>query len=58
MPQSQQMLTELKRDAFLQKADLPPLSKTAPQHWPLGAEPLLITDAQLSIQPGGAGNFF
>jgi hypothetical protein len=51
---SQHLLTELKRDAFLKKADFAtPFDNHATQ-WPLGAEPLLITDAHLTIQPNGA----
>jgi hypothetical protein len=51
---AQQMLTELKRDDFLKKADFATPFESRAGHWPLGAEPLLITDAHLSIQPGGA----
>lgn len=51
---SQHLLSEIKRDAFLKKADFAtPFDHRATQ-WPLGPEPLLITDAQLTIQPGGA----
>lgn len=51
---SQHLLTELKRDAFLKKADfVTPFENRATQ-WPLGPEPLLITDAHLTIQPNGA----
>lgn len=51
---AQHLLTELKRDAFLQQADFAtPFDNRATQ-WPLGAEPLLITDAHLTIKPGGA----
>ena len=50
---AQQLLTELKRDAFLQQADFAtPFDNHATQ-WPLGVEPLLITDAHLTIKPGG-----
>ena len=51
---AQQLLSELKRDAFLKKADFATPFENRATHWPLGAEPLLITDAHLSIQPGGA----
>lgn len=51
---SQQLLSELKRDAFLKKADFATPFENRATHWPLGAEPLLITDAHLSIQPSGA----
>lgn len=51
---SQHLLTELKRDAFLKKADFAtPFDNRATQ-WPLGADPLLITDAHLCIKPDGA----
>ena len=51
---AQHLLTELKRDAFLQQADFAtPFDNHATQ-WPLGTEPLLITDAHLTIKPGGA----
>ena len=50
---SQKMLTELKRDAFLEKADFSTPFDSAAEHRPLGEEPLLITDAQLSLQTGG-----
>lgn len=51
---AQQLLTELKRDEFLKKADFAtPFEKQATQ-WPLGSEPLLITDAHLTIKPSGA----
>jgi hypothetical protein len=46
--QAQSLLTELKRDAFLQQADFAtPYAVDAPQR-PLGEEPLLITDVQLN----------
>ena len=51
---SQQLLNELKRDAFLQKADFETPFENRATQWPLGAEPLLITDAHLTIQPNGA----
>ncbi|PUE52996.1 hypothetical protein B9Z45_13315 [Limnohabitans sp. 2KL-17] len=51
---SQQMLTELKRDAFLQTADFSTPYETHAQQLPLGDEPLLVTDAQLSVQPNGS----
>ncbi len=50
---SQKMLTELKRDAFLQKADFATPFEDQATHRPLGDEPLLITDAQLTLQTGG-----
>jgi hypothetical protein len=51
---SQQLLTELKRDAFLKKADFDTPFENRATQWPLGAEPLLVTDVHLSIQPCGA----
>jgi hypothetical protein len=51
---SQHMLTELKRDAFLQTADFSTPYTSEPQQLPLGDEPFLITDAQLSLEPNGA----
>ncbi len=51
---SQQLLNELKRDAFLQKADFETPFENRATQWPLGAEPMLITDAHLSIQANGA----
>ncbi len=50
---SQKMLTELKRDAFLQKADFSTPFEAKAERKPLGEEPLLITDAQLSLQANG-----
>jgi hypothetical protein len=51
---SQNMLTELKRDAFLKKADFATPFENRATQWPLGPEPLLITDAHLTIKPSGA----
>jgi hypothetical protein len=51
---SQHLLTELKRDAFLKKADFATPFENRATQWPLGAEPLLITDAHLTIKPSGA----
>jgi hypothetical protein len=51
---SQKILTELKRDAFLQKADFATPFDSQASIWPLGEEPMLITDAHLTIQPRGA----
>jgi hypothetical protein len=50
---SQQMLTELKRDAFLQTADFATPYAAEPLQLPLGDEPFLVTDAQLSLQTNG-----
>ncbi len=52
-PSSQKMLTEIKRDAFLQKADFSTPFEAKAEQRPLGEEPLLITDAQLSLQASG-----
>jgi hypothetical protein len=51
---SQRILTEIKREAFLQNADFttPYTSKPGPS--PLGTEPLLVTDVQLRRQPNGS----
>ena len=51
---SQRILTELKRDAFLQTADFSTPYDAQAQQLPLGDEPLLVTDAQLSVQPNGS----
>ena len=51
---TQHMLTELKRDAFLETADFSTPYAAEPRQLPLGDEPLLITDAQLSLQAHGA----
>lgn len=54
-PPAQRMLTELKREAFLQTADFStPYSASPPKERPLGEEPLLVTDAQMSLLPQGA----
>ena len=50
---SQQILTELKRDAFMQQADFKTPFVEQPQQLPLGDEPMLVTDVQLSFQPSG-----
>ena len=51
---SQQLLTELKREAFLKNADFAtPFDNQAKQR-PLGEEPMLITDAHLTIKAQGA----
>jgi hypothetical protein len=50
---SQQLLTELKRNAFLQTADFATPYAAEPQQLPLGEEPFLVTDAQLSLQTNG-----
>lgn len=50
---AQQMLGELKREAFLNQADFATPFKKQASHLPLGALPMLITDAHLSILPSG-----
>jgi hypothetical protein len=52
-PTAQKMLTEIKREAFLQKADFSTPFEAKAEQRPLGEEPMLITDAQLSLQTGG-----
>lgn len=51
---SQRILTEIKREAFLQNADFTTPYTSQPGSCPLGEEPLLVTDAQLSLQPNGS----
>lgn len=51
---SQQLLTELKRDAFLKEADFATPFESRARHWPLGPEPMLITDIHLTVKPKGA----
>jgi hypothetical protein len=51
---TQQMLGELKREAFLSHANFATPFKDQATQWPLGTEPLLVTDARLSIQAQGA----
>ena len=65
-PGSQQILTELKRDAFLQKADFKTPYVEQARQLPLGEEPMLVTDVQMQLQgssvlltlqdKGGAGH--
>ncbi len=51
---SQRILTEIKREAFLQNADFTTPYTSKPGPYPLGSQPLLVTDAQLSLQPSGS----
>lgn len=53
-PNAQQILTEIKRDAFLQTADFATPYAAKAQQLPLGTEPLLVTDAQLTLQSNGS----
>jgi hypothetical protein len=48
------MLTDIQRDAFLQTADFATPYASQVQHFPLGPEPLMVTDAQLSLQSNGS----
>ena len=52
-PASQQILSDLKRDAFLQKADFKTPYVEQAQQLPLGEEPMLVTDVQLKTQGTG-----
>lgn len=52
-PAAQQILTDLKRDAFLQQADFKTPYAEKPQQLPLGDEPMLVTDVQLNLQGKG-----
>lgn len=52
-PSAQKMLTEIKREAFLEKADFSTPFEAQAMQRPLGEEPMLITDVQLSLQKGG-----
>lgn len=52
-PASQQILTELKRDAFLQQADFKTPYVEQAQQLPLGDEPMLVTDVQLQVRGTG-----
>ncbi|MCE2782267.1 hypothetical protein [Limnohabitans sp.] len=51
---SQRILTEIKREAFLQHADFTTPYTSEPGPCPLGSEPLLVTDVQLSLHPKGS----
>lgn len=53
-PHSQQILNDIKRDAFLQTADFATPYASQVQQLPLGPEPLLVTDVQLSLQSNGS----
>jgi len=53
-PSAQQILTEIKRDAFLKTADFATPYAAKAQQLPLGSEPLLVTDAQLTFQSNGS----
>ncbi len=50
---SRTLLTELKRDEFLTKADFKTPFVEQAQELPLGDEPMLVTDVQLQLQGTG-----
>jgi hypothetical protein len=50
--QAQSLLVELRQDEFLQKADLKTPYSSQGKSLPLGAEPLVVTEITLNIQPG------
>lgn len=52
-PGTQQILTDIKRDVFLQNADFATPYSAHAQHFPLGAEPMLVTDVQLTLKAHG-----
>jgi hypothetical protein len=51
---AQQILAEIQRDAFLHTADFTTPYAGQAQGLPFGAEPLLVTDVQLSLQTNGS----
>ncbi len=52
-PASKQILTEIKRDEFMQKADFKTPYAEQAQKLPMGEEPMLVTDVQLHFQGQG-----
>jgi hypothetical protein len=50
---SRQMLTDLQRESFMQTADFQTPYAEQAQQWPLGEEPMLVTDVALQFQPAG-----
>lgn len=52
-PSTQKVLTDIKRNAFLQSADFATPYAAVAQHLPLGSEPLLVTDVQITQKPQG-----
>ena len=50
---SRQVLTDLKREAFLEKADFHTPFAQQPAELPLGEAPMLVTDVQLTVQATG-----
>jgi hypothetical protein len=53
---AQQMLTELQRETFLQKADFQTPFTSQDPFLPLGQDPILVTDVQLNLQNNGTLN--
>ncbi len=51
--QTRQILTDLQRESFLEKADFKTPFADQPAELPLGEEPMLVTDVQLSLPQGG-----
>jgi hypothetical protein len=50
---SQQILTDLKRDAFMQNADFDTPYSGKARQLPLGEEPMLVTDVELKLKGSG-----
>lgn len=50
---SRQILTELRREDFLKKADFATPFVNGANLLPLGPQPMLVTDAQMSFKPQG-----
>jgi hypothetical protein len=55
-PTAQQMLTELKRETFLEKADFKTPFSSEATALPLGTDPILVTDVQLNVNTSGTLN--
>lgn len=55
-PTAQQMLTELKRETFLEKADFKTPFTSETLSLPLGTDPILVTDVQLNVHTSGSLN--
>lgn len=53
---AQQMLTELKRETFLEKADFKTPFTSEALQLPLGEQPILVTDVQLNVHTSGTLN--
>jgi len=50
---TQHVLADIKRDVFLQSADFATPYASQAQHFPLGSEPMLVTDVQLTLKAHG-----